>query len=107
MSNTVQRESSQTDDSALAHDKDLTSNTILLLHGAIVKQYPIPWEEARMTGRRIAVFGANWCSDCRRTKKHLGEQRIHCEWRDIGASTPEGQSAYEPGGIGTLIAGGG
>jgi glutaredoxin len=22
----------------------------------------------------INVYGANWCSDCRRTKKYLGEQ---------------------------------
>ena len=42
----------------------------------------------------ITVYGANWCIDCRRTKKYLGEQRIHYTWRDIEAETPEGKTAY-------------
>ncbi len=43
----------------------------------------------------INIYGANWCSDCRRTKKYLGEQRIHYNWFDIEKETPEGKAAYE------------
>ncbi|MFX1512594.1 MAG: FAD-dependent oxidoreductase, partial [Promethearchaeota archaeon] len=43
----------------------------------------------------INIYGANWCSDCRRTKKYLGEQRIHYNWYDIEKETPEGRDAYE------------
>ncbi|MHA2245121.1 MAG: FAD-dependent oxidoreductase [Candidatus Hodarchaeales archaeon] len=43
----------------------------------------------------INVYGANWCSDCRRTKKYLGEQRIHYKWFDIELETPEGKASYE------------
>ncbi|MFX0093739.1 MAG: FAD-dependent oxidoreductase, partial [Candidatus Hodarchaeota archaeon] len=43
----------------------------------------------------ITIYGANWCSDCRRTKKYLGEQRIHYKWRDIELETPESKAAYE------------
>ncbi|NJN16418.1 MAG: FAD-dependent oxidoreductase [Oscillochloris sp.] len=32
---------------------------------------------------KIIVYGANWCSDCRRSKKFLGEQRIHYSWVDV------------------------
>jgi glutaredoxin-like protein len=31
----------------------------------------------------IAVYGANWCPDCRRAKKFLGEQQIEYKWVDI------------------------
>ena len=31
----------------------------------------------------LTVYGANWCSDCRRAKKFLGEHRIHYRWVDI------------------------
>jgi thioredoxin reductase (NADPH) len=44
---------------------------------------------------KITVYGANWCSDCRRTKKYLGEQRIHYDWRDIEEESPEGRAAFE------------
>ncbi|UCG03863.1 MAG: FAD-dependent oxidoreductase [Candidatus Heimdallarchaeota archaeon] len=43
----------------------------------------------------INVYGANWCSDCRRTKKYLGEQRIHYRWFDIELETPEGKASYD------------
>ncbi len=36
-----------------------------------------------MTDVALKLYGANWCGDCRRTKKFLGEQRIHYEWIDI------------------------
>ncbi|MFX0181904.1 MAG: FAD-dependent oxidoreductase, partial [Candidatus Hodarchaeota archaeon] len=39
----------------------------------------------------INVYGANWCSDCRRTKKYLGEQRLHYNWFDIEIPGPEGE----------------
>lgn len=32
---------------------------------------------------RLTLYGANWCGDCRRAKKFLGEQRIHYQWVDI------------------------
>jgi thioredoxin reductase (NADPH) len=32
---------------------------------------------------RIKVYGASWCSDCRRAKRFLGDQRISYEWFDI------------------------
>ncbi len=31
----------------------------------------------------LTVYGATWCSDCKRSKKFLGEQRIHYNWVDI------------------------
>jgi thioredoxin reductase (NADPH) len=44
---------------------------------------------------KINVYGANWCSDCRRTKKYLGEQRIHYNWLNIEKDTPEGKFSYD------------
>jgi glutaredoxin len=48
-----------------------------------------------MTERLITVYGANWCSDCRRAKKYLGEQRTHYVWRDIESETKEGKTGYD------------
>ncbi|HEU0001721.1 MAG TPA: FAD-dependent oxidoreductase [Ktedonobacteraceae bacterium] len=31
----------------------------------------------------IKLYGTNWCSDCKRSKKFLGEQRVHYEFIDI------------------------
>src|SRR5438128_407293 len=31
----------------------------------------------------ITVYGTSWCSDCKRSKKFLGEQRIHYDWVDV------------------------
>lgn len=31
----------------------------------------------------LKLYGANWCGDCRRAKKFLGEQRVHYDWIDI------------------------
>ena len=36
-----------------------------------------------MSEPRLTVYGANWCGDCRRAKKFLGEQRVHYNWVDI------------------------
>jgi thioredoxin reductase (NADPH) len=43
----------------------------------------------------ITVYGANWCTDCRRTKKYLGEQRIHYIWRNIEDENESGKRAYD------------
>jgi thioredoxin reductase (NADPH) len=32
---------------------------------------------------KIKVYGASWCSDCKRAKRFLGDQRIPFEWHDI------------------------
>ncbi|UCE12878.1 MAG: hypothetical protein JSV04_11880, partial [Candidatus Heimdallarchaeota archaeon] len=48
-----------------------------------------------MIERIINIYGASWCSDCRRTKKYLGEQRIHYKWFDIELETTEGKASYE------------
>lgn len=31
----------------------------------------------------LIVYGASWCSDCKRAKKFLGEQRVHYHWVDV------------------------
>jgi thioredoxin reductase (NADPH) len=31
----------------------------------------------------IKVYGASWCSDCKRAKRFLGDQRVAFEWHDI------------------------
>ena len=33
--------------------------------------------------QKIKVYGASWCSDCKRAKQFLGDQRIAFEWHDI------------------------
>ena len=36
-----------------------------------------------MSHTSLTVYGAPWCSDCKRAKKFLGEQRVHYEWVDV------------------------
>src|SRR5438067_5249776 len=36
-----------------------------------------------MAETNLTVYGAPWCSDCKRAKKFLGEQRVHYEWVDV------------------------
>ena len=36
-----------------------------------------------MSHTSLTVYGATWCSDCKRAKKFLGEQRVHYEWVDV------------------------
>jgi thioredoxin reductase (NADPH) len=36
-----------------------------------------------MAQATIKLYGTNWCSDCKRSKKFLGEQRIHYEFINI------------------------
>jgi thioredoxin reductase (NADPH) len=31
----------------------------------------------------LTLYGAVWCEDCKRSKKFLGEQRVHYNWVDI------------------------
>jgi len=42
----------------------------------------------------LTVYGATWCSDCKRAKKFLGEQRVHYKWVDI-EQDPEAQALVE------------
>ncbi|GAC1567632.1 MAG: hypothetical protein NVS3B14_14270 [Ktedonobacteraceae bacterium] len=44
-----------------------------------------------MAHTNIKLYGTNWCSDCKRSKKFLGEQRIHYQFIDIEEDT-EGQT---------------
>ena len=41
--------------------------------------------------QNIKLYGTNWCSDCKRSKKFLGEQRVHYEFINIEEDT-EGQT---------------
>src|SRR5215212_11469996 len=36
-----------------------------------------------MANSKLTVYGASWCSDCKRAKKFLGEQRVHYSWVDV------------------------
>ena len=36
-----------------------------------------------MSDPELVVYGTLWCSDCKRTKKFLGEQRIHYQFIDV------------------------
>lgn len=47
-----------------------------------------------MAESELTVYGASWCTDCRRAKKFLGEQRIHYHWVDIEQDA-EGQALVE------------
>jgi thioredoxin reductase (NADPH) len=35
----------------------------------------------------ITIYGTPWCSDCKRTKKFLGEQRVPYNWIDVEESS--------------------
>jgi thioredoxin reductase (NADPH) len=45
----------------------------------------------RMAHTNIKLYGTNWCSDCKRSKKFLGEQRIHYDFINI-EEDQEGQA---------------
>lgn len=47
-----------------------------------------------MSYPHLTVYGATWCSDCKRTKKFLGEQRVHYNWVDI-EQDPDGLALVE------------
>ncbi len=47
-----------------------------------------------MNQRDITMYGADWCPDCRRAKKFLGEWGIEYKWVDI-EQDPEGLAYVE------------
>ena len=47
-----------------------------------------------MAENPLTVYGAPWCSDCKRAKKFLGEQRVHYAWVDVDQD-PEGLMVVE------------
>jgi thioredoxin reductase (NADPH) len=51
-------------------------------------------KDRAMAHTTLTVYGASWCSDCKRAKKFLGEQRIHYEWVDV-EHDPEGLALVE------------
>jgi thioredoxin reductase (NADPH) len=42
-----------------------------------------------MFDNTIKLYGTEWCSDCKRSKKFLGEQRVHYEFINIEKDTKE------------------
>jgi thioredoxin reductase (NADPH) len=42
-----------------------------------------------MQSNQLTVYGTAWCSDCKRTKRFLGEQRVQYKWVDVDED-PEG-----------------
>src|SRR5260370_1549912 len=44
-----------------------------------------------MSHTNIKLYGTDWCSDCKRSKKFLGEQRIHYQYINIEENM-EGQA---------------
>ncbi|HME91002.1 MAG TPA: FAD-dependent oxidoreductase, partial [Myxococcaceae bacterium] len=47
-----------------------------------------------MSHTEITMYGTLWCSDCKRTKKFFGEQRVHYEFVDVD-SDKEGLALVE------------
>src|SRR4029453_17694733 len=47
-----------------------------------------------MAHTEITMYGTLWCSDCKRTKKFFGEQRVHYEFVDVD-SDKEGLALVE------------
>src|SRR5437763_9370126 len=51
-------------------------------------------KEDDMAHTGIKVYGTLWCSDCKRTKKFFGEQRVHYDFVDIDGD-PAGLAIVE------------
>src|SRR5436309_2916304 len=51
-------------------------------------------KEDDMAHTGITVYGTLWCSDCKRTKKFFGEQRVHYDFVDIDGD-PAGLAVVE------------
>src|SRR5438445_4720981 len=54
-----------------------------------------------MSHTNIKLYGTNWCSDCKRSKKFLGEQRVHYDFINIEEDM-EGQAfvqKFQNGGL--------
>jgi thioredoxin reductase (NADPH) len=47
-----------------------------------------------MSDTTIKLYGTNWCSDCKRSKKFLGEQRVRYDFINIEEDT-EGQAVVQ------------
>jgi thioredoxin reductase (NADPH) len=47
-----------------------------------------------MPSTELTVYGAPWCGDCKRSKKFLGEQRVHYNWVDVDQD-PQGLAVVE------------
>ncbi len=47
-----------------------------------------------MSHTNITLYGATWCSDCKRAKQFFGEQRVHYNFVDVDAN-PEGLKFVE------------
>src|SRR5437764_10502925 len=47
-----------------------------------------------MSHTNIKLYGTNWCSDCKRSKKFLGEQRVHYDFINIGEDI-DGQACVQ------------
>lgn len=45
----------------------------------------------------VTVYGADWCGDCRRSKRLLGRRAVAYEWVDVAAQ-PEIGNALKAGG---------
>ena len=56
------------------------SNQLLREHTP-VSEHHAPTEPGHEN--HLTVYGATWCSDCKRAKKFLGERRIHYDWVDV------------------------
>src|SRR3954470_9204426 len=50
--------------------------------------------ETTMAMPGITVYGTTWCSDCKRAKRFLGEQRVRYNWVDV-ESDPDGLAFIE------------
>src|SRR5215213_9491976 len=51
-------------------------------------------EQQTMATPTITIYGTTWCSDCKRAKRFLGEQRVRYNWVDV-ESDPEGLAFIE------------
>jgi thioredoxin reductase (NADPH) len=47
-----------------------------------------------MSENALTIYGAPWCSDCKRAKKFLGEQRVHYDFVDVDQD-PDGLAFVE------------
>ncbi len=43
----------------------------------------------------ITLYGTGWCSDCKRSKQFLGEQRVHYDYVDVDADSDAGRAGRE------------
>jgi glutaredoxin-like protein len=47
-----------------------------------------------MQTENVVIYGANWCGDCRRSKKFLDERKVAYTWIDVDQN-PEAMSFVE------------